>query len=130
MDLFALSLHSMRLISTFILIGVLFQLFSKQVIFVDYLMNKSYIVAVFCENVSVPEKHCEGKCHLKKELEKDSQRQESNSQKSKTVSEVLFSLEDNSRLQLNTSFIREIFYTNNRCVSYEHFDAIFHPPII
>ena len=87
MVLFALSLRYMRLISTFILIGVFLQLFSKQVIFVEYLVNKSYIAAVLCENITVPEKHCEGKCQLKKELDKDSKRQESsNSQKSKTLS--------------------------------------------
>ncbi len=81
MVLFALSLPSMSLISIFIILGVLLQLFSKQVIFVEYVVNKNYIASVLCENIKVPEKHCEGKCQLKKELDKDSNRQENNKQK-------------------------------------------------
>lgn len=94
----------------------------------EYLMNKSYIAAVLCENVNVPEKHCEGKCQLKKELDKDSQRQESNSQKSKTLSEVLFTLGNTEGLKLNTSFIREIFYNHHSLISFGHLGAVFHPP--
>jgi len=128
--MFALSLQCMRIISTFILIGVMLQLFSKQVIFVEYLVNKSYIAAVLCENLSVPEKHCEGKCQLKKELDKDSQRQDGNSQKSKTLFEVLFALGTTETLKLNTSLIREIFYNHISLVSYGHLGAVFHPPSI
>lgn len=120
----------MRLISTFILIGVFLQLFSKQVIFVEYLVNKSYIAAVLCENISVPEKHCEGKCQLKKQLDKDSQRQESNSPKTKTISEVLFVNGTPDGLKLNTAFIREIFYSHTSLFSYGHIGTVFHPPSI
>ncbi len=129
--MFALSLHYMRLLSIFIILGVFMQLFSKQVIFVEYMVNKSYIAAVLCENITVPEKHCEGKCQLKKELDKDSKRQESsNSQKSKTISEIIFALGTTETLKLNTSFIREIFYHHNSLISYGHLGAVFHPPSI
>jgi hypothetical protein len=35
-----------------------------------YLANKEYVVAKLCENKAKPEMHCNGKCHLAKQLEK------------------------------------------------------------
>lgn len=36
----------------------------------EYYGNYEYIVNVLCENRAVPETSCQGKCHLKKQLEK------------------------------------------------------------
>ena len=36
---------------------------------VDYIVNYDYIKSVLCINKFNPEKKCNGKCHLKKELE-------------------------------------------------------------
>lgn len=38
--------------------------------FLDYLVNYHYITTELCENKNTPELHCNGKCHLKKELAK------------------------------------------------------------
>ncbi len=38
---------------------------------VDYAVNYNYIVNVLCENKDKPEMHCNGKCHLTKELAKE-----------------------------------------------------------
>jgi uncharacterized iron-regulated protein len=37
---------------------------------VNYEVNKDYISKVLCENKEKKAMHCEGKCHLKKELDK------------------------------------------------------------
>lgn len=37
---------------------------------VDYVVNYDYIVNTLCENKDKPEMHCNGKCHLSKELAK------------------------------------------------------------
>lgn len=34
----------------------------------DYMVNYDYIVNTLCENKDKPEMHCNGKCHLSKEL--------------------------------------------------------------
>ncbi len=36
----------------------------------DYIINYEYISTKLCENITKPEMHCDGKCHLKKELAK------------------------------------------------------------
>jgi hypothetical protein len=38
----------------------------------SYSFNKTIIISKFCENKTKPQMHCEGKCHLKKELDKAS----------------------------------------------------------
>jgi hypothetical protein len=38
--------------------------------FIEYELNKKYIAEVLCENKDKPEMHCNGKCHLKKQLKK------------------------------------------------------------
>ena len=38
----------------------------------NYSFNKKQIVSRYCENKDKPQLHCEGKCHLKKELKKAS----------------------------------------------------------
>ena len=35
-----------------------------------YAINYEYVSTVLCENKAKPEMHCNGKCHLKKELKK------------------------------------------------------------
>ena len=38
--------------------------------FIEYEINKKYIAEVLCENKDKPMMHCNGKCHLKKQLKK------------------------------------------------------------
>lgn len=61
---------------------------------VDYWVNYEYIAKELCENKAKPEMHCDGKCHLKKELAKASEEEKpiSSDKKatSKQESEVLF----------------------------------------
>ena len=47
---------------------MLMQSFSRTVLVVEYQVNKNYIAAVLCENKARPQLHCNGKCHLQKEL--------------------------------------------------------------
>lgn len=37
----------------------------------DYAINSDYIADNFCINKDKPEMHCDGKCHVKKEMEKE-----------------------------------------------------------
>ncbi|WP_142683717.1 MULTISPECIES: hypothetical protein [Chitinophaga] len=58
-------------------------------IFVQFKMNQSYIAGVLCENKNKPEMHCNGRCHLKKELDRDAQ-QDKNTNSGKDKYEVMF----------------------------------------
>jgi hypothetical protein len=43
---------------------------------VNYWMNRAYIISELCENRDRPDLECNGKCHLKKQIESSTERQE------------------------------------------------------
>lgn len=71
-----------RLFAYLILTAFLALTFSQMLIVVNYVVNIDYISTYLCENQDKPELECNGKCHLKKELEKDTERkgEETNTQ--------------------------------------------------
>ena len=60
----------MKVISCILLFLLSFQVFLKIGIIGYYGINRDYITANFCENISKPEMRCNGKCYLKKQIDK------------------------------------------------------------
>jgi hypothetical protein len=57
----------------FFLVGLLLlQTFSREVVVLDYQVHKKHITELFCVNKDKPALHCNGKCHLAKQLRKAS----------------------------------------------------------
>ena len=101
----------------------------------EYIVNYDYIVSELCENKSKPELHCNGKCHLEKELAKASASDATNSSEKKTSfqqTEIVFCQE------LEFMDFRQIYFPNTTLISnnysnfYFHLNNgyVFHPPII
>lgn len=111
-----------------------FFLFLKPIIpVVDYVMNYDYISKVLCVNKEIPKMHCNGKCHLMKELAKASENEKpSSSDKKSSVQEheVLF-YQPISKLEIlsvsyrNSSEINSIY---SNLYSFSDSCAFFHPP--
>ena len=55
----------------FCAMAFLLQTWSPTFIQFDFEINREAIVAVFCINKDKPEMHCEGRCHLEKQLQTD-----------------------------------------------------------
>lgn len=99
----------------------------------DYIINYDYIAKELCENKAKPELHCNGKCHLAKELAKAAEDEKPVSEKKSAHAEmeVLFfeTMPQFAFSQKPTvhSFIAMPEY----CNSYSHLDAssFFHPPV-
>ncbi|NLR56683.1 hypothetical protein HGH93_01125 [Chitinophaga polysaccharea] len=72
-----------------IFLGLLLQNFSKSLIVVQFQVNQAFIAKELCENRNKPQMHCNGRCHLKKELDRDAQ-QEKNNNTGKDKYEVMF----------------------------------------
>jgi hypothetical protein len=100
---------------------------------VEYVVNYEYISKVLCENKAKPMMHCNGKCHLMKELAKasDGENPKSSDKKgSNQLTEVLF-FEEIKAFKIN------IFSTNTKKTNqsysdlyfYLNSDAVFRPPI-
>jgi hypothetical protein len=66
------SLAMTRLLALFLAALMLLQTFSREVIVVDYQVHKARITQLFCVNKDKPMLHCNGKCHLAKQLRKAS----------------------------------------------------------
>jgi hypothetical protein len=52
---------------------ILFSQFNSSIILINYEFNKESIAEKYCVNKNKPEMKCNGKCHIKTELEKSKQ---------------------------------------------------------
>lgn len=59
-----------RLLAFFLAALVLLQTLGQEVLVVDYQLNKARITELYCVNKTRPQLHCNGKCHLAKQLRK------------------------------------------------------------
>jgi hypothetical protein len=100
----------------------------------EYVVNYEYISKVLCINKDKPKLHCNGKCHLMKELAKASDAEKPLSSDKKTTSqlqEVLFFEEIQSFPIAPISFVakEKIDPSYSDLYSYLNLYSIFHPPI-
>lgn len=118
-----------------IVVIVALALFLKPILPVlDYIINYDYIANVLCENKAKPQLQCNGKCHLMKELAKQSENEKPLSTDKKDNSkheiEVLFYQDINSlvdtKIAVSTSNETSNNYTNLYC--YLNTTTTFHPP--
>ncbi|WP_264565300.1 hypothetical protein [Flavobacterium sp. N3904] len=101
---------------------------------IEYVVNYEYISKVLCENKAKPMMHCNGKCHLMKELAKAAENEKPASSDKKGYSpvlEVLFFQEINSFAIASFSFLDKENSSNAYSNSYSnsHLESVFRPPI-
>jgi len=100
---------------------------------VSYMANYDYITKVLCENKAKPQIHCNGKCHLMKELAKaaDQEKPLSEKKSSHIEAEVLFCqafadytfVRYTNAVKKNTPVYRNL-YSHLNCA------PVFHPPLV
>jgi hypothetical protein len=54
---------------------VLLQIFSREVLVMDYVFNRTTITARFCVNKAKPALHCNGQCYFAKQLRQQQERE-------------------------------------------------------
>ena len=120
----------MRIFAYILLLGFILQSCSKQLIYTDYLVNKDFIASVLCINKNAPEKHCEGKCHLKKQLDQDTKQQEGGSSKSKITMELAFVAPESIVMEITSIQVAsQYFYFQSRMLK-SYTNSIFQPPCV
>ncbi len=65
-----------RIFSFVLITSLLFPPLLKLGLVLDYYKNKDYIASTLCINKDKPQKKCEGKCHLNKQLAKTQEKGE------------------------------------------------------
>lgn len=100
---------------------------------IDYGVNYDYISQVLCENKDKPQMHCNGKCHLMKEMAKESESEKPISSDKKSGAfekEILFFQIIHSFETIQDSYPTttkmNVSYSN--LYSYLNSNAVFHPP--
>jgi hypothetical protein len=113
-----------------LIVALSFQFSVKVGIMGYYLANKDYIAKVLCINRDKPAMKCEGKCHLRGQLEQQEEQQQKNPASIKDMSEtVIFinaPLTVSNRLLLPSSASDNTPYTFSVAAGY--ITAVFHPP--
>ena len=102
---------------------------SKSFILLNYSINKEFIAKNLCENRSEPKMHCNGKCHLKKELQKEEKKDQSPFSSVKEKMEVqLFNSECKVIAPLLCFVPLNFSEFQNENYSSLNSGSIFHPP--
>jgi hypothetical protein len=106
----------------------LLQSFTRTFIIVNYQVNKDYISNVLCENKEKKAMHCEGKCHLKKELDKEEKNESTPTGSSKEKFEItLYNSIHEEKIVFEEVTVKPVFaYTAN--LTDKVVVPVFHPP--
>jgi len=107
----------------------LLQSASSLLIVANYTINRDYISKNLCENRAKPNMHCNGKCHLKKQLQKEEKKENSSPGNMKNKSELQF-----FSVYQTPLIIAEPAVQSKCCIRYlfaesqARLHAVFHPP--
>jgi len=118
-----------KLTALFLLIIVAGSTFNKAIALIDYRVNKNYIAATLCENRNKPSCHCQGKCYLKKQLQKEES--DKNSQASREKFEMQwFFQKAASGNELVRNPYKSDFYVFQDDTCFGASSSIFRPPCL
>lgn len=107
------------------------QSFSKWLVLAEYKLNRDFISKNLCENKSAPSKHCNGHCHLMKQLQKDNERDDNSSTGIKSKTETtLFSSKFENKLIVFRSEKTFSHPQLNITISTVELSSVFHPPCL
>ncbi len=110
---------------------ILLQFFGKVGIFVSFKINQKYIASNICEKKDIPQNSCEGRCFLKKELQKEKQQAEESKDNNKSFSDFyitngIFSQDISTSFVVKTTFFEE----KNAKFSLKNTNTLLRPPQI
>lgn len=123
-----------RIFSIFLLAVYVTVLLRPMMPFVEYALNKNYIAKNLCENRFIPTMHCNGKCHLMKQLQKATDTNPAQPQSIPNYMEQEVSgaylLGEAISLQAPHAQIseEEFFYSN--LYRHQPLVSVFHPPCV
>jgi hypothetical protein len=97
--------------------------------YIDYSLNKTKIIEMYCKNKDKPVLKCEGKCHLKKQLEKVAETEEKQGDSIKTEASYPIGSIQNIQLKTIQSFTYSVNFPSLKInLSNDLLTVIDHPP--
>lgn len=111
------------------LVAILFSSFQFTSLQISYELNKSYIASKLCVNRNSPEKHCNGKCYLNRQLKKASQQKEQHPDGISQQSSMVWIEEAPAAIDLFPDYlIQTLFFRHQVSISVTYLREIDHPP--
>lgn len=95
---------------------------------VNYWMNKDYIASVLCENKDRPELECNGKCHLKKEIQSNSDDQNNGQEVASSMMVEFFQPSERFEFKCTPVSNSDVFCDYCEPVESGFISSVFHPP--
>ena len=113
-----------------LVVGLMIQVMSASLILFNYEVNKAYIIENFCENTDKPELKCNGKCHLAKQIQADSEQKSETPAAESEIMTFVLSIEETASFEFKL-FESEFAQANSLYLEgnySNHLQSIFHPP--
>ncbi len=121
------------IVSIVLIAAIVVQVLGKFIVLAHYALNKEAITKTLCVNKNKPKMHCNGKCHLKKQLSKEDKKEQSPANPFKEVKDFQLYSANNSGIEITNTLInhteKSIFQYSFHFSS-QHLQAVFHPPCV
>jgi hypothetical protein len=101
--------------------------------YLNYAVNKEYIATTLCENKGKPMMHCNGKCHLEKELKKTAKEDSKQQTSLRINAEEYISINPEDVNVVSGNLYIVISKINSPYLedySFNSINKIFHPPLV
>lgn len=119
-----------KILAIALIFSFLAQQVTRLVIVINYTLNKEYIAKNICEQKDVAESTCEGKCHLKKQLNKEDEKEKTPANPFQEKFEVQGVAEYETIRGANILQLSVLKENYNQLISSPHLLQVFHPPCI
>lgn len=70
-------------IALILILALITSSFSRFFIYAGFELNRDYIASTLCENIDMPELHCNGQCYLAKKIQQAQEKEKNNTQDQK-----------------------------------------------
>jgi hypothetical protein len=126
-----------QFLAIFLLLLTSVRILVVPIVYLDFEINKAFIVQNLCENRFKPELNCDGKCYLAKQLHivaEDKANKEAENQESrfKKILEETYHFQDFAFFQISRDF--NIISANNFTYIFKEYltntSSLFHPPCL
>jgi len=95
---------------------------------VNYWMNRDFIASVLCENKDKPELECNGKCHLKKQIQEHTEDKNEGQEVSNRLMVEFFQTSDAIEFTILMETAEEEFCNYSEPLTVGFSSSVFHPP--
>lgn len=119
------------ILSSVLLAAFVLQLSGKFIVLVNYAINKDYVAKVLCVNKNKPQMHCNGKCHLKKQLKTEDKKEQSPVNPLKDIKDFQPLFGNDSHIKLFNVYVCDFAksaFAYSFHFSSKHLHSVFHPP--